>query len=105
MFKGQQLRINYVDYSLVNEKQHIPIENGYAWGLIDYEEETIQVMERKNEWTYVAVLLHEVIHGILFHQGKADLSCNEEIVDGFAQGITAFLKDNPDFVKYLAKIK
>lgn len=50
------------------------------------------------------VLLHEIMHAIMYHQSLSDLphDLEERIVNSVSEGLAALIRDNPQLIEYLS---
>jgi Zn-dependent peptidase ImmA (M78 family) len=62
-------------------------------GEITYAQATIYINEEQNDQLKEATLLHEIVHGILYHMGS-ELNDNEKFVEGFSSGLHQVFRDN-----------
>lgn len=67
-------------------------------GLISYSSGTIAISNGFDECKDYQefVLIHEIVHGILWHMG---IEQNEELTDKIAKGLQMVIKDNPEMFK------
>lgn len=73
-------------------------------GIIDYGRGVI-LLSRKIETLQdlQAVLLHEIIHGVLESMGERTINEQEDVVTRVSNGIYAVIKDNPKVVRFLTE--
>ena len=57
------------------------------FGYIDYQNAKIYINSNVTEEIQVETLCHEIIHGILFHIGRQEMSDDENLVQALANAI------------------
>jgi hypothetical protein len=73
-----------------------------AAGQCHYAKATLDIRQGQTPIDEVDTALHEVFHAILFCQGREFGGETEELyVRALATGLTATLKDNPEFAEWL----
>lgn len=108
----KKVRIAGFDYEVTEtdgEKKVKPKEIGRSGtksisllGLIDYNEQTIEVRTDRPKDGILHTFLHEVIHGIVDRYNvpmPEDTESMEEVVDSISAGLLQVLKDNPEIPK------
>lgn len=72
-------------------------------GLCDYEKAVIKVREGLDQHERKDALLHEVMHAILYQQGREHGGETEETyVRALATGIIAVFQDNPELAMWIS---
>lgn len=88
-----KLKIGWREYEVAFEKNpEIDVE--IVGGAIDANISQIKINTDFTGKTRQKILIHEVIHGILFNAGKQTYSENEELVECIANGIMQVIYDN-----------
>jgi Zn-dependent peptidase ImmA (M78 family) len=88
-----QVKISGIDYD-IQIAEHKTVNDGdILMGEISYHKATIYINEQQNDQLQVATLLHEIVHGILYHMGH-EMNDNEKFVEGFASGLHQVFRDN-----------
>jgi Zn-dependent peptidase ImmA (M78 family) len=89
-----KVKISGIDYEVATGDPRNANEQGdILMGEITYHEATIYINDELNKQLKEATLLHEIVHGILYHMGS-ELNGNEKFVEGFASGLHQVFKDN-----------
>lgn len=97
--QGKVVRCHYVPAGdIMLKDSHDDPEPGI--GRSDGLKQVIAIEEGQPLATEQDCMLHEVLHHVEYAM-KMDIP--EEIVEKFASGLLAVLKDNPSFVKYLCQ--
>jgi Zn-dependent peptidase ImmA (M78 family) len=93
MMLPEKVKISGIDYE-IEIAEHQSVENGdILLGQISYSEAKIYINEEQNEQLRRATLLHEIVHGVLYHMGS-ELNDNEKFVEGFSSGLHQVFNDN-----------
>lgn len=70
---------------------------GLLHGLIDYIDCTISLNEDQDWQVSCETVIHEILHGIIYHYNvHIDNDKEEEVVDAMAKGLYQVLEDNWD---------
>jgi hypothetical protein len=73
-----------------------------CFGLCFNGAQRIDIMDELPEGEEVDVVLHEILHAILFQMSvRLPMKVEEQFVLATATGLTAVLQDNPQFAKWL----
>lgn len=92
MMLPEKVKISGIDY-IVDVAEHQEVEEGMLMGQIIYHEGRIYLNEVLNDQLKESTLLHEIVHGILYHMGS-EMNDNEEFVEGFSSGLYQVFRDN-----------
>lgn len=87
-----KVKISGIDYD-VQITEHQTTDEGVLLGQISYSEAVIYINEEQNDQLKAATLLHEIVHGILYHMGS-EMNDDEKFVEGFSSGLHQVFKDN-----------
>jgi Zn-dependent peptidase ImmA (M78 family) len=93
------IRINGVDFNVVEKKDMPIVATGECMGQIDYYEGRILIQEDLNDQIKVLTLFHELVHGILHSSGPSvdhglTEEQEEEMCEVIAYGLNQIIKDN-----------
>ena len=75
-----------IPHNVIYEKDRFQIDD-IKFGYIDYANAKIYINEDIAEQLKIETLCHEIIHGILFHIGKQEMSEDENFVQALANAI------------------
>ena len=75
-----------IPHDVIYEKDRFQIDD-IKFGYIDYANAKIYINEDIAEQLKIETLCHEIIHGILFHIGKQEMSEDENLVQALANAI------------------
>lgn len=90
----EKVKISGIDYQVEIAEHRIANDDGdKLLGQIDYGGSTIYINEDQNEQLKGATLLHEIVHGILYHMGSKQ-NDNEKFVEGLSSGLHQVFRDN-----------
>jgi uncharacterized protein YjaZ len=88
-----KVKISGIDYSITVAEHKDAGEENFLCGEISYHKTTIYINEEQNDQQRAATLIHEIVHGILYHMGS-EMNDNEKFVEGFASGLHQVFRDN-----------
>ena len=74
-----------IPYSIVLEKDNFDVD--LHFGQVDYKTCTIRINEDIAEELQFEALCHEMLHAILVHIGRSEMSQDEEFVQSLANAI------------------
>ena len=80
-----------ISHDVIYEKDRFQIDD-IKFGYIDYANAKIYINEEIAEQLREETMCHEIIHGILFHIGRQDLSDDENLVQALANAINQSFK-------------
>lgn len=80
-----------------------PAVNDGVFGLCWQAEGRIEYDPRLRPVERADTILHEVLHAVLFCQGREPCKHEERYVRAIATGLTAVLADNPKFAEWLCQ--
>lgn len=73
-------------------------------GVTDFNEARIQLRkEAALSGGAARLLMHEVIHAIMYERGLTEDTYNEQIVDTVAAGVVNLIRQNPDLVRLIVE--
>lgn len=73
------------------------------WGHINYRERRIYVSPNlHDEYDEKTCLLHEIVHLLFDEMGRRDLKDDEPVVESLGMILYDFLRENPEFLRYIA---
>ena len=87
------MKIGWRDYKVIFEKDP-EIDGEVIGGAINANTSVIKINTEFTGKASQKILIHEVVHGILFNAGKQTFSENEELVECIANGIMQVIYDN-----------
>jgi Zn-dependent peptidase ImmA (M78 family) len=88
----ESIKIMGCDYAIV-ELDRISRE-GYVYGEVDHVEQVIKLSKELKPQLKAEILLHELIHAVLFKLGENELHDNERFINGMAAVLFQIFKDN-----------
>lgn len=91
-----KVKIGGITYTIVQKQpdNDLQVSDSTVDGEIDYQRQKINLNETFEKEYKEAVLMHEIVHGILYCMAESELRTNEKFVEGFAQVLYQVLKDN-----------
>ena len=94
-----QVEILGVDYEI--KELEIIDENPNVLGQIVYQKQEIQIKKSLLKDMKNSTIIHEIVHGILFHSGKQELNEKEDLVESLSSSIYQVLKSNKKLITSL----
>lgn len=73
-------------------------ENPNVLGQIVYQKQEIQIKKSLLKDMKNSTIIHEIVHGILFHSGKQELNEKEDLVESLSSSIYQVLKSNKKLI-------
>lgn len=84
--KPKHVNICGIPHVITYEEDKFQIDD-VKFGYIDYQNAKIYINSNAAEEIQVETLCHEIIHGILFHIGRQEMSDDEILVQALANAI------------------
>jgi hypothetical protein len=94
-----QVEILGVNYEI--KELEIIDENPNVLGQIVYQKQEIQIKKSLLKDMKNSTIIHEIVHGILFHSGKQELNEKEDLVESLSSSIYQVLKSNKKLITSL----
>lgn len=94
-----QVEILGVNYEI--KELDIIDENPNVLGQIVYQKQEIQIKKSLLKDMKNSTIIHEIVHGILFHSGKQELNEKEDLVENLSSSIYQVLKSNKKLITSL----
>ena len=91
-----QVEILGVNYEI--KELDIIDENPKVLGQIVYQKQEIQIKKSLLKDMKNSTIIHEIVHGILFHSGKQELNEKEDLVESLSSSIYQVLKSNKKLI-------
>ena len=91
-----QVEILGVNYEI--KELDIIDENPNVLGQIVYQKQEIQIKKSLLKDMKNSTIIHEIVHGILFHSGKQELNEKEDLVEILSSSIYQVLKSNKKLI-------
>lgn len=91
-----QVEILGVNYEI--KELEIVDENPNVLGQIVYQKQEIQIKKSLLKDMKNSTIIHEIVHGILFHSGKQELNEKEDLVESLSSSIYQVLKSNKKLI-------
>ncbi|GAG78747.1 unnamed protein product, partial [marine sediment metagenome] len=85
-------------YQLKPAEPEVKMGRGH-WGTVDFTTGIISVVSGMPASRQAEVILHEMLHVLLFGQS---VKCEEALVSHLSEGLLGILQDNPQLVKHLS---
>lgn len=76
-----------------------------AWGMTNSWKSTIKIKRSLLPQNQAVVLMHEIVHALLWTCGEYELNQNEAFVDRFSEMLIGALWHSPGLLRYLKETK
>ena len=97
----QNVLIDSVNYRIEETDEPIIIERKECGGGVFYNESLIKVGNFLKGDAKTKVLMHEIIHAILFERGMSEASEDEILVEELAKGFLNLIRMNPALISFI----
>ena len=91
-----QVEILGVNYEI--KELDIIDENPNVLGQIIYQKQQIEIKKSLKKDMKNSTIIHEIVHGILFHSGKQELNKKEDLVESISSSIYQVIKSNKKLI-------
>lgn len=96
--------VDSVEYEVEYTDEVILVDNLQCVADVNYNTAKIRLSDEvKGSGNEARILLHEIIHALLFERGLKEDSQNESLVDELSAGIINLFRKNPELVNYITK--
>ena len=100
-----KVRIDALTYKVSETKEPILIDNKECRGKIEYDSAEIVISDREETCSNdrkTAVLMHEIVHGIIYERGlMSQIQDHELVCDEFASAFIGLVRDNPQLIDFI----
>ena len=99
------VRIDALTYKVSETKEPIIIDNRETRGKIEYNSAEIVISDREETCSNdrkAAVLMHEIVHGIIYERGlMSQVDDSEMLCDEFSSAFIGLIRDNPKLIDFI----
>lgn len=101
----ESVMIDAVRYQVERTDATIVCDGHECGASVDYNTGIIQIRDSEvvGRGTKARLLMHEIVHAVLFERGRREEAENEELVDALAAGIVNLVRQNPELVEFIKK--
>lgn len=100
----ENVMVDAVNYKIQLSDGPIYISGNEAAGYTDFN---VGIIDLRREAALsnggARLLMHEVIHALMYERGLKDDTYNEQIVDTVAAGVVNLIRQNPDLVRLIVE--
>lgn len=101
-----EIIIDIIKYKVVTAPKVINgiTGNEFVAGQVNHNQAIIEISTNRSNGNMKQVLMHEVIHGILYNRNiEKNIAPEylETVVDELAKGVIQVVRDNPALIKYI----
>ena len=100
----ESVLIDSATYRIEWTDEPIHVDGRVCRGDVDYNRARIRLSSREDilgEGQKVPVLMHEVVHAMLYERGRCKDAEDEDLVDALAAGFVNLVRQNPGLVQYI----
>lgn len=95
------MKVDILGINYQIKEENVIDENIDCLGLIEYKKQLITIKQGLKEDIRKETIIHEIIHGILEHSGRADLQKKEDLINGLSNSIYQVFSRNKELTTYL----
>lgn len=97
--------IDAVRYAILRVKEPLILEGRACNAVVEYNMAQIKILEGGNigEGNAAKLLMHEIVHALLFERGMTEASADEELISELAAGFVNLVRANPQLITFLQK--
>ena len=101
----ESVMIDAVRYAILRVKEPLLLEGRECNAMVEYNTAQIKMLEDGNigEGNKAKLLIHEIVHAILFERGLTEHAGDEELVSELAAGFVNLVRANPQLIAFLQK--
>lgn len=97
----KSVMIDAVRYSVTKTDEPILVDNHLCRGDVDYNLARIRIAEKCDDNRGLQVLMHEVMHALLYERGFVEKCEDEELVDELSKGVINLIRANRDLINII----
>lgn len=97
--------IDSVRYAIQHVKEPLILDGRVCNAVVEYDTAQIKMLEDGNigEGNKAKLLMHEIVHAVLFERGLPEQAADEELVSELAAGFVNLVRANPQLIEFLQK--
>ena len=101
----ENVMIDAVRYAIQHVKEPLILDGRACNAVVEYNTAQIKILEGGNigEGNAAKLLMHEIVHALLFERGMTEASADEELISELAAGFVNLVRANPQLVEFLQK--
>lgn len=97
----KNVQIDSVNYRVEETDTPIIIEHKECSGGVFYNDALIKVGNRLNDNVKTKVLMHEIVHAVLYERGMSEASEDEILVEELAKSFINLIRSNPNLIELI----
>ena len=97
----KNVQIDSVNYRIEETDTPIIIEHKECGGGVFYNDALIKIGNCLNGNVKTKVLMHEIIHALLYERGMSEASADEILVEELAKSFINLIRSNPKLVELI----
>jgi len=96
------IKIDAINYDVEESNGPLIVNGKECGGEIDYLTTKIKILNSLSKEKQKWVLMHEIMHGIMYERHLEDNKTTDEtVLDELASAFIALIRDNPELIKLL----
>lgn len=99
----ESVMVDAVRYAIMRVKEPLLLEGRECNAMVEYNTAQIKMLEGGNigDGNKAKLLMHEIVHALLFERGMSEAAVNEDLVSELAAGFVNLVRMNPQLMEFL----
>ncbi len=99
----ESVMVDAVRYAIMRVKEPLLLEGRECNAMVEYNTAQIKILEGRNigDGNKAKLLMHEIVHALLFERGMSEAAANEDLVSELAAGFVNLVRANPQLMDFL----
>lgn len=95
--------VDAVRYAIMRVKEPLLLEGCECNAMVEYNTAQIKMLEGGNigDGNKAKLLMHEIVHALLFERGMSEAAADEDLVSELAAGFVNLVRANPQLMEFL----
>ena len=101
----ESVMIDAVRYAVLRVKEPLILDGRACNAVVEYNTAQIKMLAEGDigDGNAAKLLMHEIVHAVLFERGLTEQATDEELVSELAAGFVNLVRANPPLIAYLQK--
>ena len=99
----ESVMVDAVRYAIMRVKEPLLLEGRECNAMVAYNTAQIKMLEGGNigDGNKAKLLMHEIVHALLFERGMSEAAADEDLVSELAAGFVNLVRANPQLMEFL----
>lgn len=99
----ESVMVDAVRYAIMHVKEPLLLEGRECNAMVEYNTAQIKMLEGGNigDGNKAKLLMHEIVHALLFERGMSEAAADEDLVSELAAGFVNLVRANPQLMEFL----